>query len=189
LDLARSEEARRLSRADAVEMRIVEAGARRDLGQYDAAVLALQVPELKDERLRPWSARLFYAYADALLAASREEEAADWFARAAAADRDGETDAAERYAEIEGLEIIDTEIDDLDDSGGEAPAGGEDGTTRGGGAPSAAGEPSGGAAPSAGEAVVEGEGEAPAGAVWSRGVEAPGGATRRPADDAEADGD
>ncbi|MCQ0013453.1 hypothetical protein [Actinomadura madurae] len=38
-------------------------------------------------------------------------EAADWFARAAAADRDGDTDAAERYAEIEGLHILDTEED------------------------------------------------------------------------------
>jgi hypothetical protein len=109
LDLARSDEARRLSDGDAVEMRIVESGARRDLGQHDAAILALQIPELKEERLRPWSARLFYAYADALAEADRRDEASRWFARAAAADRDGETGAAERYAELEGLEIIDTE--------------------------------------------------------------------------------
>jgi tetratricopeptide (TPR) repeat protein len=107
LDLARSDEAGRLSPAEAIEMRIVESGARRDLGQPGAAVLALQVPELRDERLRPWSARLFYAYADALAEAERNDEAADWFARAAAADREGETDAAERYAEMEGLDIID----------------------------------------------------------------------------------
>jgi tetratricopeptide (TPR) repeat protein len=107
LDLARSDEAGRLSQAEAIEMRIVESGARRDLGQPGAAVLALQVPELRDERLRPWSARLFYAYGDALAEAERNEEAADWFARAAAADREGETDAAERYAEMEGLDIID----------------------------------------------------------------------------------
>lgn len=116
LDLARSDEAKRLSPAEAIEMRIVVSGARRDLGQFDAAVLALQVPELKDERLRPWSARLLYAYADALVAADRAEEASDWFARAAAADRDGETDAAERYAEIEGLDIIDDEDEDDDES-------------------------------------------------------------------------
>jgi tetratricopeptide (TPR) repeat protein len=114
LDLAKSEEARRLPKAEAIEMRIVESGARRDLGQPSAAVLALQVPELKDDRWRPWSARLFYAYADALADAGREEEAIDWFARAAAADRDGETDAAERYAELEGLEIIDTEAGDTE---------------------------------------------------------------------------
>lgn len=109
LDLARSDEARRLPQAESIEMRIVESGARRDLGQHGAAVLALQVPELKDDRLRPWSARLFYAYADALVEADRDEEATSWFARAAAADRDGETDAAERYAEMEGLDIIDDE--------------------------------------------------------------------------------
>jgi tetratricopeptide (TPR) repeat protein len=114
LDLARSDEARRLPQAESVELRIVESGARRDLGQHGAAVLALQIPELKDERLRPWSARLFYAYADALVEAGREDEATDWFARAAAADRDGETDAAERYAEIEGLDIIDDE--DIEDA-------------------------------------------------------------------------
>ncbi|MCW2948300.1 MAG: hypothetical protein JWR24_5017 [Actinoallomurus sp.] len=111
LDLARSDEARRLPQAEAIEMRIVESGTRRDLGQYSAAVLALQIPELKDERLRPWSARLFYAYADALAEADREEEAAHWFARAAAADREGETDAAERHADLEGLDIIDGDID------------------------------------------------------------------------------
>ncbi|MEV0409160.1 hypothetical protein [Actinoallomurus sp. NPDC050550] len=120
LDLAKSDEARRLPQAEAIEMRIVESGVRRDLGQPGAAVLALQVPELKDERWRPWSARLFYAYADALIDAGRGEEASDWFARAAAADRDGETDAAERYAELEGLEIIDTEFADAEPGAGVA---------------------------------------------------------------------
>ncbi|WP_233510210.1 ICP22 family protein [Actinomadura craniellae] len=109
LDLARSPGVERLDQAERVELRIVESGARRDLGQYDAAVVTLQLPELRDRRLRPWSARLFYAYADALTEAGRADEAVDWFARAAAADRDGETDAAERYAELEGLEIIDVE--------------------------------------------------------------------------------
>ena len=46
----------------------------------------VQVPELTRGRLRPWSARLFYAYADALLAAGRADEARDAFARAAQAD-------------------------------------------------------------------------------------------------------
>jgi tetratricopeptide (TPR) repeat protein len=112
LDLIKSAEGARLDQAGRIELRIVESGARRDLQQYEAAVVALQVPELKDRRLRPWSARLFYAYADALEAAGRRDEASDWFARAAAADRDGETDAAERYAELEGLHIIDTEEDE-----------------------------------------------------------------------------
>ncbi|WP_198653801.1 tetratricopeptide repeat protein [Actinocorallia populi] len=108
LDITRSKEAGSLPKEERIELQIVESGARRDLGQFDAAVVALQIPELKDRRLRPWSARLFYAYADALVAAGREEEAKDWFLRSAAADRDEETDATERYAELDGLEIIDT---------------------------------------------------------------------------------
>ncbi len=133
LALARSPEADQLDQEERIELRIVESGARRDLGQYDAAVIALQIPELKDRRLRPWSARLFYAYADALAEAGRDDEARDWFARAAAADRDGETDAAERYSELEGLEIIDTVDDDepegpeLDDDVIEGPELDDDG--------------------------------------------------------------
>jgi tetratricopeptide (TPR) repeat protein len=114
LDLIKSPEADKLDPMGRVELRIVESGVRRDLGQRDAAVVTLQIPELRDRRLRPWSVRLFYAYADALEEAGREEEASDWFARAAAADRDGDTDAAERYAELEGLHILDTEEDEDD---------------------------------------------------------------------------
>ncbi|WP_433461647.1 hypothetical protein [Spirillospora sp. CA-128828] len=114
LDLVKSPEAAKLDPMGRVELRIVESGVRRDLGQIDAAVVTLQIPELRDRRLRPWSVRLFYAYADALAEAGREAEASDWFARAAAADRDGDTDAAERYAELEGLHILDTEEDDTE---------------------------------------------------------------------------
>jgi predicted negative regulator of RcsB-dependent stress response len=79
-------------------------------------VIALQVPELTSGRLRPWSARLFYAYADALLAAGRTEEARDAFARAAAADADGETDAADRLDELDGVEFEDlAETEDQQD--------------------------------------------------------------------------
>lgn len=112
LELAKSDEAGRLDAAGRVEMCIVEAGARRDLGQPGAGIIALQIPELREQRMRPWSARLFYAYADALTEADRQDEARDWFARAAAADREGETDAAERYAELEGLGIVDVSADE-----------------------------------------------------------------------------
>jgi hypothetical protein len=73
----------------------------------DAALLALQVPELSDGRTYPWSARLFYAYADALLEAGRRDEARDWFARAAAADAGEETDAAERFEYLDDVIIED----------------------------------------------------------------------------------
>jgi tetratricopeptide (TPR) repeat protein len=115
---------RNLEREVQIELRIVESGIRRDEGRPAAAVVALQVPELTDGRLRPWSARLFYAYADALLDAGRLDDARDWFGRAAAADTREETDAAERF------EILDTAVfEDLaaTDSG-EGAADGDSGT-------------------------------------------------------------
>jgi len=114
LALVREGSTAHLDRATQIELRIVESGIRRDQGLSDAAVLALQVPELTRGRLRPWSARLFYAYADALLAAGRADEARDAFARAAQADPDGETDAADRLDQLDGIEFDDLEDDGLD---------------------------------------------------------------------------
>ncbi|WP_079045793.1 tetratricopeptide repeat protein [Carbonactinospora thermoautotrophica] len=107
LEMARAPEVRALDKASRAEMRIVAAGARRDLGQLDAAVVTLQCPELHTPGTQPWVARLRYAYADALLAANREDEARYWFSRAVEADPRGETDAADRLAELEGLQFLD----------------------------------------------------------------------------------
>ncbi|MEV4182547.1 hypothetical protein AB0J28_14030 [Streptosporangium canum] len=116
LDLVRSKEAERLDRMGKIELAIVESGARRDLGQKDAAVITLQrLPELRDTRPQPWSARLAFAYADALADAGHEEPATEWFGRAMAFDEDGETDAAERYAELTGAVIEDLEEDEDDE--------------------------------------------------------------------------
>jgi len=116
LALIREVDASRLDRGTLIELRIVESGIRRDQGLAEAAVVALQVPELTSGRVRPWSARLFYAYADALLAAGREDEARDAFARAADADTEGETDAAERLDELDGVELEDlAELGDEDE--------------------------------------------------------------------------
>jgi hypothetical protein len=101
LALASSADAARLDTASAVEMRIVVAGARRDLGQPDAAVVALQGPQLRRDRRDPWSARLFYAYGDALLAVDRRDEAREWFVAAAVADDEGVTDAVERVEQMD----------------------------------------------------------------------------------------
>jgi len=113
LALIREADLRQLDRAAQIELLIVESGIRRDQGLTDAAVLVLQVPELAGRRPRPWSARLLYAYADALLAAGREQEARDAFARAAAADTNDETDAADRLDELDGIEFED--LEDLND--------------------------------------------------------------------------
>ena len=120
LALASSPEARELDAAGRVEMAIVVSGARRDLGQHDAAVLALQALLPRDEARRPWSPRLFYAYAEALLAAGRRDDAALWFSRAAEADDEGETDAASRAGELTGVTFLDDDDDDDDDAGDDA---------------------------------------------------------------------
>ncbi len=82
------------------ELLIVVAGARRDLGQLDAALSVLARGGLDRNRPRPGSARLWYAYADALEAAGQTQEAANWFAASAALDVEGEMDAAERAAAL-----------------------------------------------------------------------------------------
>ncbi len=112
IDLFRGADRDALAPAEAVELLIVAAGARGDLGQNDAAVAMLQVRELAAPADEPWAARLRYAYADALLAVGRRDEAREWFARAADADEDAETDAAERLLELDGVVIEGDEEDD-----------------------------------------------------------------------------
>ncbi|MEG8278712.1 hypothetical protein [Streptomyces sp. AHA2] len=112
LDMAGAPEVHKLDKAGQVEMRLVAAGARRDMGQLDAAIVTLQSPELAANSVQPWTARLRYAYADALLAAGREGEARDWFAKAVEADRDGSTDASDRLAELDGVEFVDVMVED-----------------------------------------------------------------------------
>ena len=115
LDLVHSAEAKRLQRASQIELRIVESGIRRDQGLADAAVLALEVPELTDGKQRPWSARLFYAYGEALIAAARPEAAREAFSRAVVADEDEQTDALARLDELDGITVQDLEDDEDDD--------------------------------------------------------------------------
>nr|WP_055414328.1 MULTISPECIES: tetratricopeptide repeat protein [Streptomyces] len=107
LAMAGEPEVQKLDRAGQVEMRLVAAGARRDMGQADAAVVTLQSPELASQSVQPWTARLRYAYADALLAVGREDEAREWFAKALEADQGGTTDASDRLAELDGVEFVD----------------------------------------------------------------------------------
>ncbi|MGW1716750.1 hypothetical protein [Streptomyces sp. NPDC002156] len=107
LDMAGAPEVHKLDKAGQVEMRLVAAGARRDMDQLDAAIVTLQSPELASNSVQPWTARLRYAYADALLAAGREDEAREWFAKAVESDKDGSTNASDRLAELDGVEFVD----------------------------------------------------------------------------------
>jgi hypothetical protein len=88
-----------LAKPEEIEMRIVAAGARRDLGELDAAVVTLTCKELNNET-DEWALRLRYAYADALDAANRKEEAREWFAKCAELDVDEATDAQERAEKL-----------------------------------------------------------------------------------------
>jgi tetratricopeptide (TPR) repeat protein len=100
LELTRGPEAAQLSGDDADELRIVAAGARADLGQLDQALKVLSTPQLDPTRTGTTAARLFYAYAETLLALDRSDEALQWFLRAAAADVEGVTDAEDRVSEL-----------------------------------------------------------------------------------------
>jgi tetratricopeptide (TPR) repeat protein len=100
LELTRGPEAAALRGDDADELRIVTAGARADLGQLEAALTVLTTPQLDPARAGTTAARLFYAYAETLLALRRDDEALQWFLRAAGADVDGVTDAEERVSEL-----------------------------------------------------------------------------------------
>jgi hypothetical protein len=122
LALAGAPEVSALDKAAQIEMRIVAAGARRDLGQLDAAALTLRVPELDHPEHQPWLARLRYAYADALQAQGKDADARAWFARAMEVDDTQATDAEARLAELDGLDFVDA-LDTTAVDAGDANAG------------------------------------------------------------------
>ncbi len=105
-----------LDDAGQIELKIVESGARRDLGDHAAAIRVLEGRELRSRSRQAWAPRLRYAYAEALLSDGQRDAAREWFERAAGIDAEGYTDAAERVAELEGLQVIDTVGGDGDDN-------------------------------------------------------------------------
>jgi tetratricopeptide (TPR) repeat protein len=111
LAIAASPDARRLDVEHRVELLIVEAGARADLGQLEAAVVTLQVGLLDSRSKAPWVARLRLAYSDALAAVGRSADAQIWLERAADVDPDDLTGAQVRLAETEGVQLTDLEED------------------------------------------------------------------------------
>jgi tetratricopeptide (TPR) repeat protein len=101
LKLAKSPSVAKFASAAKAEMTIVEAGARRDMGQLDAALRTLELAPLTSKSREPWVVRLRYAYADTLEAAGRETDALAWFHRTHAIDSDEITDAAQRADALE----------------------------------------------------------------------------------------
>ena len=114
LALAGSAEARALDPAGQVEMLIVAAGARLDLGQVEAALVTLDVPELHRPGRSIARDRLRVAYATALDAAGRHEEAMAWRERAGRAPG-GEWDLPEGAEGGEGDLPLETIIDLLEE--------------------------------------------------------------------------
>ena len=114
IKLAREADRVGLDPALRIEMIIVEAGTRRDLGQDHEALRILERASAlaRPEDISPIAvARLRYAYADALLDVGKESEARQWFAAAATLDPDHETDAQQRVDELDGF-VIDYDEDD-----------------------------------------------------------------------------
>jgi predicted Zn-dependent protease len=125
LDLARSHEARLLDPSSRIELLIVEAGARLDLGDPQAAVAVLQIQELSAERVSPTLARLRYAYAEALRAAGRDGDAEVWHRRARQSDPDGSAGLGSGFpadhdsdldADEQLIDILDLESDPPEDA-------------------------------------------------------------------------
>lgn len=116
LKLAKESHRFELDPAQQAEMRIVEAGARADLGQHPESlrILKAAIESFTDpgEDAQMAKARLRYAYADMLSHQGKDSEARSWFAAAAKLDQNGETDAAARVDELDGMLI---DFDDADD--------------------------------------------------------------------------
>ncbi len=101
LKLAQSPSVANFAPEAKAEMTIVEAGARRDMGQIDAALRTLELAPLASKSRGSWVVRLRYAYADTLVEAGRLQDALAWFHRTHAIDADELTDAAQRAEELE----------------------------------------------------------------------------------------
>jgi hypothetical protein len=79
-----------------VELAIAMSGARLDLGQTEAALVELQIPQLDPSTAYSWSPALFDAYAAVLEDLGSEAEAEEWYAR-----------AEDAVAALEGTDAID----------------------------------------------------------------------------------
>ncbi len=101
LKLAKSPSVANFDPPARAEMTLVEAGARRDMGQLDAALRTLEHAPINSKSRATWVIRLRYAYADTLEAAGREQDALAWFHRTHAVDGEQITDADERAEALE----------------------------------------------------------------------------------------
>ncbi len=110
LELGRSVPRDTLAPAVQAALAIAMSGARLDLGQPDAALRELEIPQLDKDRAFEWSPALFDAYATVLEDLGRTAEAEEWYQRSERA-----AEALERAAvpvDTEVMEIIEEEADE-----------------------------------------------------------------------------
>nr|WP_231369159.1 hypothetical protein [Frigoribacterium sp. CG_9.8] len=123
LELGRSVVRSSLAVEVQVLLSIAMSGARLDLGQTDAALDELQIPQLDPHTAFSWSPALFDAYASVLEDLGREVEAEQWWQRSdrasdaiAAGDREPEDDVIEIVEEDQDGVVFEEEEDEAGSS-------------------------------------------------------------------------
>ncbi|MDY0893198.1 hypothetical protein [Frigoribacterium sp. CFBP9030] len=120
LELGRSVDPATLDVPVRVQLAIAMSGARLDLGQAEAALRELEIPQLDRSKAFSYSPDLFDAYATVLDDLGRESEADEWRALSERA-----SDAIDRHLQGddgETIEIVEEDLEWEDDSAEEAPA-------------------------------------------------------------------
>jgi hypothetical protein len=111
LELGRSVERASLPASVQVALAIAMSGARLDLGDAEAALTELEIPQLNPKTAFSYSAELFAAYAEVLGELGRDDDAALWNERAERADA-AVSGATEFDETMEILEIDEEESDE-----------------------------------------------------------------------------
>jgi len=112
LELGRSVDRSTLPASVQVALAIAMSGARLDLGEAEAALSELEIPQLDPKKAFSYSPELFSAYAEVLEELGREEEAVTWHERAARADAALGTAGDQPDETIEIIEIDEDEDED-----------------------------------------------------------------------------
>ncbi|WP_255465465.1 hypothetical protein [Frigoribacterium sp. NBH87] len=114
LELGRSVDVATLDVPVRVQLAIAMSGARLDLGQPDAALRELEIPQLDRKKAFSYSPALFDAYATVLDDLGRESEGDEW--RALSERASAALDALAGGDDLETVEIVEEELEvDLDD--------------------------------------------------------------------------
>lgn len=117
LELGRSVPRSELSVDARVQLAIAMSGARLDLGQTEAALAELEIPELQPELAFDYSPELFRAYAVVLEDLGRDAEAAQWQERVRRAE--AALGIADDDDALEVLDLSEVDDDEADEYGGD----------------------------------------------------------------------